>query len=145
MAEPHPSTGQAVRAHGVLLGARRRAEQLQAEDVVNACGTNVSKRSTAALLTPSCTEQGALSHCLIVTLLSCCAVLTGFFLPPRCHTCTKASSPYGPSAPGRQTEKFLWDVFPAEAGSVIQVWPWPLFHQPCLTLRSDLVAADKKP
>lgn len=29
-----------------------------------------------------CTEQGALSHCLIVTLLSCCAVLTGFFLPP---------------------------------------------------------------
>lgn len=52
MAEPHPSTGQEVRAHGVLLGARGRAEQLQAEDVVNACGTNVSQRTTAALLTP---------------------------------------------------------------------------------------------
>lgn len=70
----------------VLRGARRRAEQPQAEDVVGVCDTRMSQRSTAALLSPS---QGhhALSrvHCLIVLLSPYCLAVLFLqgFSPPR--------------------------------------------------------------
>lgn len=59
--------------------------QLQTEDVVGLCGTLVSQRSTAALLTPSRRHPApSRMHCLIVLLSPyCLAALFAldFFLP----------------------------------------------------------------
>lgn len=66
-----------VGSHMVLPGAWVTAGQLQAEDVVGACGTSVSQHSSAALHTPS-PGHHALSrvHCFVALLsLYCLAVL----------------------------------------------------------------------
>lgn len=115
MAEEHPRDEST---------AQVKAEQLQAEDVVDVCRASVSQHS-AALCSPHHTVKGALSHCPIVTLLSCYAVLMGVFSQGRRCTSVKTSSLYSPNVPGRQVEKLLGNVFPAEAGSVIQAGPGP--------------------
>lgn len=93
-----------VESHMVLSGGQGRAEQLQGEDVVGACGISASQHSSAALhtLSPGRTEQGALFCCPIVTLLFCCAPLIAIFSPLRCLTCVKATSPYSSHVPERR-------------------------------------------
>lgn len=122
------------------LGAQGRAEQLQAEDVVGACGTSVNQRSTAALLAMSQgTSHGAgclvsLSYCHLIVLL--CSSHRAFLSPAMSHLYKRLIS--------------LQSLCAQEAGGeasrgCFPRWPWPLSHQPCLTLHLDLVAADNKP